>query len=86
MAHTVSGRKRVRQTIKKQARNTAYKSTMKTMVKKYLQAIESKNKDEATVQLNSLTAFIAKVSGKGVIHRKKASRKISRLTRKLNEI
>lgn len=86
VAHTVSGRKRVRQNIKRNERNTAYKSTMKTMVKKYLAAVEANDKEKAAVLLHDTSAFIAKLGGKGILHQNKASKKISRLTRKMDKI
>ena len=57
---------------------------MKTVVKSLNSAIESGSVDEAKQALTVAVPVIAKTASKGTIHKKNASRKISRLTRKVN--
>jgi small subunit ribosomal protein S20 len=67
-------------------RNVAVKSTLKTHTKKVLQAVESKNPEEARKALASAIPALQKAAGKRVIHKKTASRKISGLVKKVNSL
>ena len=80
MANHKSALKRIRQTVKRRARNRHVITTMRTQIKRVRAAIESGNADEAQSLLGAATKALAKAASKGVIHRKQASRKISRLT------
>ena len=66
--------------MKRQARNTAIRSRVRTYVRRLREAIASGNVSEATDRLQSATRAINKAATKGVLHRNTASRKISRLT------
>jgi len=59
---------------------------MKTAIKNLSVAIESGNVEEAKSVLAETVPVIAKTASKGTIHKKNASRKISRLTRKVNQM
>jgi small subunit ribosomal protein S20 len=80
MANTASARKRIRQNERRNARNTARVSRMRTFVKKVEMAIASGNKDEATAALRAAQPEMQRASGKGVIHANTVARKISRLS------
>jgi small subunit ribosomal protein S20 len=80
VANVASAEKRNRQRIKRRARNQFHLSTMRTYVKRVRTAIESKDGKIAEV-LKAAVAVIDKAAQKGVIDRKTASRKISRLTK-----
>ena len=84
MANHQSAVKRMLQGEKRRVRNKHVKSTIKTYVKKYLNSVEEKNSDAAKENLRLAESYIKKAAGKGVIHKRNASRKISRLTRKYN--
>ena len=62
-----------------------YKSRMKKAVKEVRQGIDDKSSEKATEDLRKAISIIQKNASKKVIHRKKASRKISRLTRQINQ-
>ncbi len=79
MANVASAEKRNRQRIKRRARNQFHLTTMRTMVKRARKAIEAKD-GKAAELLKSAVAVIDKAAQKGVIDKKAASRKISRLT------
>ncbi len=81
-----SAMKRVRQAKKREARNKAVKSTIKTLIKKVEAAIASNNKEETAKNLQAAVKYIMKAASKGIIHKNTASRKISSLTRKANTI
>ncbi|MDI6755546.1 MAG: 30S ribosomal protein S20 [Thermodesulfobacteriota bacterium] len=86
MATHASAQKRARQSKKRQLRNTAVKSVVKTYSKKLLQAVEEKNLEEAQKALTRAIPLIQKASSKKVLHKKTAARKISRLTKKVNAL
>lgn len=79
MATHKSAEKRARQAVRKQARNTNIKSAVKTFEKNLVKAIETKAKDVET-QLRSYVSEISKAASKGVISKKTAARKVSRLS------
>jgi small subunit ribosomal protein S20 len=81
-----SAEKRDRQSVKRRARNIAAKSAIKTKVKSVLGAVETKDKQASAKALQSVIPALDKAAVKGVIHRKNASRKISRLTKKINAL
>jgi small subunit ribosomal protein S20 len=85
MANIASAIKRIRQNEKRRIRNRAYKTRLKTYIKKFLSSIE--NGDLKTVEgiyLNCVR-IIDKTASKGIIHKKQAARRKSRLTSKLNK-
>jgi len=65
-------------------RNSHVKSTMKGTIKKVLTAIENKEKENINEFCKEAIAYINKAASKGVIHKNNASRKVSRLTKKVN--
>lgn len=86
MTTHVSAQKRARQSEEKRLRNAALKSLLKTSAKKVLLAVEEKNVEEARKALAHAVPIIQKIASKKVIHKKTASRKISRLARKVNTL
>lgn len=83
MANHASALKRVKQTKKRRLRNKSYKSTITTSVKKVVSSIESKDADGVQTNYKQAIARLDSAVNKGVLHRKTASRKISRLTKKI---
>lgn len=59
---------------------------MKNVIKDVQLAVGEKSKEAALNRLNIAKSVISKTAKKGVIHKKTASRKISRLTRSVNSI
>ncbi len=82
MANHKSALKRIRQNEKRRLRNRQVTSRMKTAIKQYRQAA-AEGQDAASLQemLAQVTRVIDKAATKGVLHRRNASRKISRLTK-----
>jgi len=76
--------KRARQSEERRLRNSHVKSTMKTQVKKVIQAMEGKDKEHLNDLAKSALSYIDKAASKGVIHPNNAARKVSRLSKKLN--
>ena len=86
MATHKSAEKRSKQAEKRQDRNMAIKSKVKTQIKTVLSAVESKDKETAAHSLEKTIPEITKAAAKGIIHKRNASRKISRLTKKVNTL
>ena len=83
MATHRSAEKRDRQNKKRKVRNAAVKSQTKTEIKKVLAAMEGKESENSEKALKSAIKVIKKAASKGVYHKNNASRKVSRLTRKV---
>ena len=84
MAHSLSAKKRVRQNLKRRARNRARKDQIKESVKGFTAAITAGKLDVAETELRKATQKLDRVAGKGTIHKNTAARKRSRLTKRLN--
>lgn len=80
MANHKSAAKRARQSLKRQAVNSKRKSSVRTEEKKLVKAIETKNTKELPALLKEFTSKVAKASQKGVFAKNTASRKIGRLS------
>jgi small subunit ribosomal protein S20 len=81
-----SAQKRARQDVKRNARNITAKSAMRTAIKKVRKAVAAKSKDSAATALKQACSVIARTASRGVIHKRTASRYISRLTLSVNAI
>ena len=86
MATHKSSEKRSRQSEKRRIRNVAVRSRAKTAIKSVLSAVEKRDLDSASAMLEKAVPNIAKAAAKGILHKKNASRKISRLARKVNAL
>ena len=84
MPNIKSAIKRVSVIEKKTMQNNMIKSEYKTAVKRFEQAVENKNVEEATKLLSLATKKIDQACTKGVIVKNTASRKKSNLAKKLN--
>ena len=84
MAHSLSAKKRVRQNLKRRARNRARKDLIKESVKGFTAALTGGKLDQAAEALKKVVQKLDRVAGKGTIHKNTAARKRSRLTKRLN--
>lgn len=80
MANTKSAEKRNRQALKRNARNSAVKSSVKTAIKAAREAIASGDQGKAKTAIAAATSALAKAATKGVLHSKNANRRIGRLS------
>lgn len=80
MANTSSAKKAARQAVRRTEINKARRSSMKTEVRRVEDAIKAGNKDAAAQALKAAEPVLARTAQKGLIHKKTASRKVSRLT------
>ena len=78
-----SAYKELRKTKLRHFKNVSTVTELKTLTKKFQKLTEAKKSDEAKKALNTLVSKIDSAASKGIIKRNTASRKISRLMKKL---
>lgn len=83
MPNIKSAIKRVKTSEVKKAHNATVKSTMRTAVKKAEAAVVT-NETNAKELFNNAASKLDKAAQKGLVHKKTAARKKSRLMKKLN--
>ena len=83
MANTKSAKKAARQTNRRTDVNKARRTRLRSSVRKVEEAIASGNKDSAAAALKEAEPVIVRTGQKGVVHRKTASRKVSRLAKRV---
>lgn len=86
MPNIKSAKKRVITSAKKNANNTLGRSSMKTAIKKSERAIKAENKALADENLKIAIKKIDKACASGLIHKNKAAREKSRLTKQTNSL
>lgn len=86
MANIKSQMKRNRQNIKRQLRNKAVRSEMRTRAKNALTAARSGDAEAAQEALRQAQKQFDVASTRNVIHRNTAARRKSSLARKVNEL
>ena len=86
MANTPSAKKRVRQLARKTEVNKARRSRIKTFVKKVEECISSGDSDRAAAAFKIAQPEIQRGVTKGIFHKNTASRKISRLAKRVKTI
>lgn len=79
MPNTKSAERRMRSSSRKQANNRAIKSRLKSLEKKFAEAVKAGKKDEAAKVLREVSSAFDKAAKTGVVHKGTASRKKSRL-------
>lgn len=84
MPNIKSAKKRVKVIEKKTLRNNMIKSAYKTAVRKFEEAVNTGNVEEAKVLFSEATKKIDQACSKGVIVKNTAARKKSSLSKKLN--
>ncbi len=86
MAHHKSAKKRIRQTEKKRIRNRHVRTTLRSALKKFEQALGEQNIDELKVLASKTISIVDKAASKGVIHKNKAARHVSQVSRKVGSL
>ena len=86
MANIKSSKKRVLIAERNRQRNVAFKSSIKTAVKKALALATEGNKEDLAAAISNVYKLCDKAVSKGVLHKNTAARKKSRLTKALNKI
>jgi small subunit ribosomal protein S20 len=86
LANHKSALKRARQNEGRRIRNKSYKTRVKKVVKEVRTAVANNSADQAKERLATAVSIIQKTASKGVIHNKKAARRISRLASQVNRL
>ena len=86
MAYHKSALKRARQNEDRRLRNKSVKTSIKNIVKEVRLAASETSKEAGLKKLDTAKSKIDKAAKKRVIHKKTASRKISRLSKLINTI
>lgn len=85
MANIKSAKKRISVIAKKTAINKSTKSALKTAERRLNEALESNDKAAAEAKLVFAQKKLMQAASKGTVHKKTASRKASRLAKRLNK-
>ncbi len=83
MANTSSAEKAIRKISRKTEVNKARRSRVRTFVRKVEEAIASGDRSSATAALKTAEPELKRCAQKGVMHKNTASRKVSRLARRI---
>lgn len=86
MANTSSAKKAARQMIRRTEVNKTRRSRLKSEVRGVEEAIASGNKSAAQAALKTAEPLLARTAQKGVLHKKAASRKVSRLAARVKSM
>jgi small subunit ribosomal protein S20 len=86
VANIKSQIKRNKQNEKAHQRNKAVKSELRTHVRKFREAADGGNVEEATVALRVATRKLDKAVAKGVIHKNQAANRKSAIAKRLAEL
>jgi small subunit ribosomal protein S20 len=86
MANTASARKRIRQTVKRTARNQARKSRMRTFIKKVETACATGDQEVARAALREAQPEMHRAVTKGIAHKNTIARKLSRLSARIKAL
>lgn len=82
----LSAIKRHRQSLKRAERNMVVRSSMRTAVKKVLQAVEKKDAALAKDLLKQAMSQLHKSASKGIVHYRNAARHIGRLSSMVSKV
>ena len=85
MANTRSALKRIKQSEVRRLRNKQVKTKVKNTVRNFLSSLNEDNDESAAQNLITASKIIDKAASKGVLHKRTAARKKSRLAKKLNQ-
>jgi len=86
LANIKSAEKRARKAKIRTLRNRAMKSRVKTSIKRFEEAFQAANIEEAKVTLRNAIKIIDKAASKGILHKNNAANKKSRLMKMFNKL
>jgi small subunit ribosomal protein S20 len=86
MANTTSAKKAQRKIARRTAANKVPRTRMRGFIRKVEEAIASGDKESARAALKEAQPQIMKAATKGVVHRKTASRKVARLSHRVEAL
>lgn len=83
MANTSSAKKAARQMIRRTEVNKSRRTRVKSEVRAVEEAIASGDRSKAEAALRAAEPVLARTAQKGIMHKKTASRKVSRLAQRV---
>ncbi len=86
MANTKSAKKAIRKIDRKTVVNKNRRSRMRTFIRRVEEAIASGDQESAKTALIAAQPEIVRSAQKGILHKNTASRKISRLTKRVKAL
>lgn len=86
MANIKSAKKRAKQTVVRNARNTAQRSMLRTAIKKVIKALDASDVAGAESAFAAAQPILDRFSARGLIHKNKAARHKSRLTARIKAL
>ncbi|MGN6582081.1 MAG: 30S ribosomal protein S20 [Rhizobiaceae bacterium] len=86
MANTSSAKKATRKIERRTAVNRIRRSRVRSFVRKVEEALAAGDKTAAEAALKSAQPELMRAANKGVVHRNTASRKVSRLTKRVKAL
>jgi small subunit ribosomal protein S20 len=85
LAHSLSAKKRHRQSLKLQQRNRSVKTEARSAVRKARELIAAGSAEEAATAVREASAILDRAASKGVLHRNNATRRKTRLVHGLQK-
>jgi small subunit ribosomal protein S20 len=86
MPNTKSAKRAERVTLRRTEVNKARRSRMKTMVRNVEQALATGNQEAAAAALKEAEPILMRSAQKGVVHKRSAARKVSRLAKRVKAL
>lgn len=86
MAHHKSALKKMRRDEKARLRNKAVRTRFRNLIKAVREAVEKGDSDGARQALAVAAPYLQKAAARGVVHKNKAARDISRLTKHVDAL
>ena len=86
MANIKSQIKRIKTNERNRLRNQSAKSSLRTAIRGFREAVDAGDKDKASELLTSASRKLDKAASKGVIHANQAANKKSALAKRVNSL
>ena len=83
MAHSLSAKKRIRQSAKRNAQNRARRAVVKSQIREVKDAIVHGDAAKAKTEALAAVKLLDRESARGLMHKNQAARRKSRLAKKL---
>jgi small subunit ribosomal protein S20 len=86
MANTPSAKKAVRKIERRTAVNRSRRSKMRTYIRKVEEAVLAGDREAALAALRAAEPIVMRAAQNGIVHKNTASRKVSRLTKRVGAL
>jgi len=86
VAHTLSAKKRIRQSAKRRQQNRDRKRVIRLGLKKFQSVVGGGDKTASLEELKKAQVVLDRMSSRGAIHKNTAARRKSKLARKINKL